>query len=116
MVDIDKYIEEALVPLGLPVYGYMPDFGMNEPSEYIVYSYYDTPQLFADNTEHALENTVRIDLFTQSPDPTLERAVKKSMKSKDFIYNGSTSRDVTTTYPGKYRKNQEYKITFLEEE
>lgn len=115
MVDIDKYIEDALSPLGLPVYGYMPDFGDNEPSEYFVYSYYDTPQLFADNTEHAIEYTVRLDLFTQSPKPSLEKAAKTKMKSKDFIYQGSASRDVTTTYPGKYRKNQEYKITFEEE-
>lgn len=115
MVDIDKCIEDALSPLGLPVYGYMPDFGDDEPSEYFIYSYYDTPQLYADNAEHALEYTVRLDLFTQSPNPTLERAAKEKMKLKDFIYNGSSSREVTTTYPGKYRKNQEYKMIFEEE-
>lgn len=127
MVDIDQYISEALSNsseddafvydgMVLPIYGYMPDFGEDEPSEYIVYTYYDIPQLYADDTEQALEYTVSLSIFTQSANPKLERAVKSRMKSYGFTYQGSTSRDVTTTYPGKYRKNQDYKIAFNEEE
>ena len=116
MVDIDNYIKKALSSVSLPIYGYMPDFGEEEPDNYIVYTYYDTPEIFADNTEHALEQTVTIHIFTQSINPSLERAVKKLMKSAGFTYQGSTSRDVTSTYPCKHRKNQDYKITFIEEE
>ncbi len=100
----------------LPIYGYMPDFGENEPSDYIVYTYYDTPQLYADDIEHQLEYTVTINIFTQSPLPELEKYIKKCMKSQGFTYQGSTSPDFSEDYPGKYRKNQNYKIEFLEEE
>lgn len=116
MVDIDNEILEALTDIEVPIFGYMPDFGDDEPSDYIVYTYYDTPQLFADNTEHAYEYSITIHIFTQSINPVLECSVKKKMKHQGFAYQGSTSRDDITTYPGKHRKNQEYKITVLEEE
>ena len=127
MVDIDKYILSVLQnaseagvfcfeDMVLPLYGYMPDFGDNEPSDYIVYTYYDTPQLYADNQSHAREFTVTIHIFTQSANPRLENEVESLMESKGFLYQGSIPRDVTSDYPGKYRKNQDYKITFNKEE
>lgn len=127
MGDIHATVESALTNgtelfvfefegMSLPVYGTMPDFGDNEPENYIVYSEYGTPSLFADNTELCRCYTVTINIFTQSvPIPALEKAVEERMKSKGFIYQGGGKLDFEDDYPEKCRRYQEYKISFQEE-
>lgn len=125
MDDIYAYIEEMLSnteekfvfiykDLSIPVYGTMPDFGDDEPENYIVYSLYNIPAHYADDTSLALEYTLTIDIFTQSIISGLERAIRKRAEEYGFQYQGSGKLEFENNYPQKIRKNHEYKISIEE--
>ena len=125
-MEINEYVERALTNtdeelvfvykgLSLPIYGTMPDFGPNEPEAYIVYSAYNFPAHYADDTYLALEHNVTVNIFTQSIIKGLEKAIRKSLEAHNFEYQGNGTPTFESDYPQKRRAIQEYKISIEEE-
>lgn len=125
-MDINEYVEKALTntdeelvfvykDLSLPVYGAMPDFGLDEPEAYIVYSAYNFPDHYADDTYLALNYTLTVNIFTQSVVKGLEKAIRKRLETNKFEYQGNGSPAFESDYPSKCRIVHEYKIIIEEE-
>ena len=112
MVDICKFTEDTLKQLNIPYYCGMPDFSNDEPPNYIVYDFYDTPECFADNEETCETYHFTVNIFTQGVQSDLFSKVKHALKSAGFVYNGSSGINVDTLYPNRHRQIQEYTIIF----
>ena len=79
-------VDDALSGLNIPYYCGIPNLSGEVPESYLVYSIYDTPELFADGEEHAYTYNVTVNIITPAVDVPLRKRVRDAMKSAGFIY------------------------------
>lgn len=108
-------VDRALSGLNIPYYSDFPRFSREPPEQYIVYSVFDTPQLFADGEEHAYAYTVTVNIITPATDTELRKKVRRAMKAAGFVYQmGLPTGGGEDGYPALVQYSQEYQI-ILEE-
>lgn len=108
---MENFIEQCLEELGIPYYCGMPDFfAGEEPESYIVYSYYDIPECYADNEETETSYFVTVNIFSEKANEQLYNRVKRKLKDFGFVYQGGNSVNIDGAYPSRVRKIQEYII------
>lgn len=111
---IDGYFSATVdkKPIEIPIYCGMPDFADGEPEYYIVYTLYDSPTLYADNSENAVEYTVTLNVFMPIISTEILEEIKSTMKSAGFVYQGGGEVGTDTDYPNRRQYYQDFKILF----
>lgn len=111
---IDGYFSAVIDgnPVEIPIYCCMPDFAEGEPDYYIVYTLYDSPTLFADNSENAVEYTVTLNVFMPIIKTSVLAQLKIAMKSAGFVYQSGGEIGTDADYPNRRQYYQDYKISF----
>lgn len=85
---MNKLIMETLSPTEKPVY-YMTYTGTK--SEYIIFNWWSSPLIHADNLEQRENVTIQLDVFSKGDFTSLVETIKRLMADADFmkVHEGS---------------------------
>jgi hypothetical protein len=103
LANINPIIIAALSPLNRPVSPdeYIPpNEGDLPPDEYITFNYADERDVeYADDAPIADETTVQVHYFTKGDPHTNKKAIRKLLRSADFIINDTVQdKEIDTGY------------------
>lgn len=88
-MNVNPSIIAALSPLGIPVDPdiYLPPYeGAPPPDEYITFNYvYEDDVLYGDDDPLADETAVQIHYFTKGDPQEKKKAIRKLLRSADFV-------------------------------
>ena len=105
-------IDGVLKILDVPFYDTMSTFAENdEPSLYIVYSLYETPNFYGDGEIINSEYTVTVNVIGTNAKKVdeLQMSVLALLQEYDFIYSGCNYQ-IDSDYPKQYRRIMDFKI------
>lgn len=99
-----KEVNDMIYGLGLPYtyYSWPNDIAPNTP--YIVFNYPDRDDVLADNTNYVGVVTLNLELYTRSPDFTLEETIEAVLNENGFVF------EKTETY---IRQENLFQVTYV---